>query len=203
MELYVRTGPTLIVSRPGWLADSADNGWLIQGGGRSLFFNVERDRAFTIDLGLGYVGNHGGKPDLFTTVVHENPFGFSRVDDVSLATLHRTYVHFGVGQQWWLVGASGCGSSSWRVGADVGGRYGAARIDLHDYAVFPGQYIRRGDTFWGANVALHTDIELPMKCCTCFGGFRAEWGYDWMNFDTTGNDHVAEVNLLLNLGVRF
>src|SRR5437879_2606956 len=38
-EWYLRAGPSLPLGGTGGLANTVETGWLIQGGGRSLFFN--------------------------------------------------------------------------------------------------------------------------------------------------------------------
>src|SRR5262249_5357488 len=48
-EVYLRTGASFALG-DGVLADAADVGWAIRGGGRSLFFNPARDAAWTADL---------------------------------------------------------------------------------------------------------------------------------------------------------
>ena len=43
----------------GGLAQTLETGWLVQGGGRSLFYNSNCTSACIIDLGLGNIWNHG------------------------------------------------------------------------------------------------------------------------------------------------
>src|SRR5262249_52761308 len=65
MELYTRTGPTFIAGG-GILEDRVATGWLIEGGGRSLFFNAPETKAWTVDLSISYDFNSGR--------ANQNPF---------------------------------------------------------------------------------------------------------------------------------
>jgi hypothetical protein len=119
------------------------------------------------------------------------PFG------VTVANLNQTFVSVGGGREWYLWGTANCGEPTWRVGLDVGGRYGTEKLNLH-------QLRHRTDTIAGLYVAAHSDIEYPCGCCTFFGGVRVEWDYIWG--DILQEQNVADtetINLLLTAGVRF
>lgn len=51
MEVYMRNGASVPVGGRVF-GDGLDVGWMFQGGGRSLFFNPEQDKAWTLDLNI-------------------------------------------------------------------------------------------------------------------------------------------------------
>ena len=61
-DLYVRTGPNLVFGN-GPFTERLNTGWIIAGGGRSLFFNPTNDAAWVVDLGLSYQYNRGSQND--------------------------------------------------------------------------------------------------------------------------------------------
>lgn len=192
-ELYARTGPSLPFGGS-FLADQLDSGWFVEGGGRSLYFNTYRDAAWVVDLGISYQYNHAGNPatfDLGTTPSH-------------VAALHRTFVNLGFGQELYLTKAADAGGINWRVGWDVGGRYGSTRLDVYNNGT--NLLNRLPDTIGAAYASLHTDVELPCGCCTFLGGFRAEWSYTWQDVllePSRELSDIQDINFLLNFGVRF
>ncbi len=186
-ELYTRTGPSVPVGG-GFLADQLATGWLVEGGARTLFFNPYRDAAWVVDLGISYQYNHVD-PTTFpigTTTFHA-------------AALHRTYGDLGFGQELYLLKAANIGGWNWRVGWDVGGRWGTTRLDVYDAA---GNFSRLPNTIGSFFTTLHSDFERPCGCCTFLGGFRAEYSYTWQDVLPQPSD-IQDVNFLLNFGVRF
>ena len=167
-----------------------------------MIYNVEGDAAWDITLSVSNILNHGQHSDrtmpldiLIPSSVIGAP-GTPSSLQVSVRELERTFVNAGVGRDWYLgVPASICGPARCRVGIDVGGRWGDAKIEFNE-----AQHKAR-DT-GGVYVALHADLECPCGCCTFLYGFRAEWDYLWMHVN--GNDFDGQdVNLLIQLGVRY
>lgn len=192
-ELYVRSGPTVPLAS-GYFGSALDTGWEIQGGGRSLFFNPAEDKAWVVDLSLGYMYNNSGRPDLTF------PLQGNVANPVSTQALNRTFVSFGLGREWYLV--TPLDGWGWRVGSDVGGRYGSASLDLNNPLALS-SYSRLNDHLTAVYLALHSDLEYPCGCCTFVGGFRAEWDYTFLDFVEGQNSDLQSVNLLINLGIRF
>src|SRR5438067_1285678 len=137
-ELYLRSGWVLPFG-DGQLARSLRSGWGIEGGARTLFFNDPGDAAWVIDLGLTNFYNHAN--DHPATVQLLNIRGTDAAGNVTtipsqLATirsLNRTYVNAGFGREWYLFGgAAGTRDTpcpaSWRVGLDLGGRWGTEQL---------------------------------------------------------------------------
>lgn len=192
-ELYLRTGPSLPVSG-GFLHTTISAGWELEGGGRVLFFNPDADKAWTVDVGMFYIYNNGGHPDI--------PFVLNGTL-VNVKTLHRHGVYAALGREWWLLGSARNGCRNWRFGFDVGAQWARDRVDLNEVA--PTGFQRQGDVLGGVVLALHSDLEFPIGCCCRFqAGVRAEWDYNWMDpFGDAEKGNVADVNLLMTFGFRF
>lgn len=202
-DLYARTGLTFPLGS-GPIADSLQTGWAIEGGGRTLFFNTFWDVAWDVDLGLSYQYNHANHPDItfplilpdFTTT----PTSFTP-QQVYVGALHRTFVNFSLGQEYYLFKPAGACGPNLRVGWDLGGRYGTARLEVYRAAA-PHNYVRRQDVIEGLFTAIHSDVEFgSCGCCTFLAGLRLEWAHTWM--DVAPHSNVQDVNLLGTFGVRF
>ncbi len=193
-EIYGRSGASFIISQTRF-SDSLKTGYEVMGGGRSLFFNSSGSRAHVVDLGLSYTTNDGNP---------NNTFDFSGAP-VTIRNLHRTAVSLALGQDWFLGGAGPVGSGSgcsFRSGFDVGGRYGTSHLDMN-IAGIPGGYLRQRDTYAAGFLGVHLDLEVPMGGWTFFSGLRGEYGYSNLNLITGTNTSVHDINVLLNMGVRY
>lgn len=193
-EFYVRTGPNFPTGGS-FLHTTLSDGWEVEGGARFLLFNPDADRAWTVDVGMFYIYNNGGHPEL--------PFLLNG-SLVNVRTLHRHGVYAALGREWWLIGAARNCGRTWRFGMDVGGQWARDRLDLNEVA--PPGFQRQGDVLGGLVLSLHTDLELPVgSCCKFLAGFRAEWDYHWMDplSDAGLRSDVSDVNLLMNFGFRF
>ncbi len=210
MELYLRTGPSIPVAG-GFLAHALDAGWTVEGGGRTMFFNAARDAAWNVDIGVGFIANQGGHPNLLTKysyfateTVLFSPTSVLKTDDVSVSGLYRTFVEAGIGREWWMLGSADCGRKNWRIGADVGVHYGVARLDLHDYENLAGEFQRSTHVLEGGYIGVHTDWECPCNCCTFLGGLRAEWADSVQKvLRNTGDEYLMDVTITAYLGVRY
>jgi hypothetical protein len=192
-ELYLRTGPSLVVGPKG-LSHTLETGWLIQGGGRSLFFNTPQTAAWIIDLGIGNIWNHGNRPNLSFSIP-QSPL------PVSTLAMNRTYVSAAAGKEWYLLGPANNCSFNWRIGGDAGGLLGSERLDLRDPATISG-FRRRNDVMSGFLAEIYTDVMFPFKSCTLYTGLRAQWMYTFSDIVPMNSD-ISAVNLLLSAGVRF
>jgi hypothetical protein len=208
MELYTRTGPSLPVEGT-FFGHTLETGWLIQGGGRSVFFDADMRADWAIDLSLSHTYNHGQHDDIAAALANLNPANAANAPApiipraVTVRALNRTFVNATIGREWYLYGsAAECCGWRWRAGLDFGGRLGTARIDLDEFAMR--SFFRRNDIISGTILGLYTDAEWSCGCCTFLIGFRAEWDYTFINDLLQLNDtDMQDVNLLLNLGVRF
>jgi hypothetical protein len=194
MGIFLRTGPVLPV-HGGFLSGTTSTGWTIEGGGDSYFFNTTRDAAWIVELSVSHDYNNGNRP--FLTYFLEG-------DHVSTDTLNRTFINIGFGREWWLLGSACSCERTWRAGVDAGYRYGTARLDVHQFDNASGEFERLNGMVAGPYAALHTDVEFPCGCCCVFfAGVRAEWDYTFMNLVPLQNNDLMDVNLLLNIGVRY
>jgi hypothetical protein len=194
-ELYIRTGPSLPVG-PGGLSHTIETGWMVQGGGRSLFFNVPRTSAWTVDVGIGNIWNNGNRPNLTYSIL-QSPA------PVSTLAMYRTYVALAGGKVWYLNGPADNCHFNWRIGIDGGGQLGTERLDVMDPAAPNGSdFRRRNDIFGGLLTAVYTDIEIPFKSCAIYTGIRAEYLYTFCDIVPMNSD-ISNVNLLWTIGFRY
>jgi hypothetical protein len=261
MEIYLQSGLDFPFSDGVFGHTLKGAGWIIQGGGRTLFFNPEQDAAWVVDLSISNVRDHGRNPSFevplnhilvptATTSTIPGVANFAIVDfvpraqlnriarlhhvrpngqpillnrgaggagpntiaaeGVSIADLNRTFVNVGFGRDWYLYGQAptylnrscgdngcGCGGPVWRVGVDGGGRYGSAKLELHEIR-------HRTDTIGGVFLGAHSDVEFPCGCCIFQAGVRVEWDYTWTDILQHQNDTDIEgINLLFTVGTRF
>ena len=214
-ELYSSTGPTWSFGE-GRFARELNPGWMVGGGGRSLFFNPEHDAAWILDLGISYQFNGGSRDHFTDLILHQAPLRnpltgqtTPRPDVLSPAAirgLDRTNFNFAIGRDWWIWGPGATGlENSWnlRIGGIVGGRWGSAHVDLLPQDTALGDYQRRQGVTHGVFIAPHATIEVPMGASIWFGGLQFEWGYDWMNLVPPINGNLHNFNLLMTAGVRF
>ena len=195
IELYLRTGPDFPVAA-GWLGNSLNPGWLVQGGGRSLFFNVPQTAAWTADLSISHIYNNGNRGDL--VFFRES----APLVPLTLRTLNRTYANLAFGRECWLKGSANNDGPRLRVGWDFGGRLGAARLNVNDPSLHFN--FRRFGSETGAIVGgVQSVLEIPRGCCIWHAGLRAEVDDSWTDFDGFENKSIWDLNLLLSLGVRY
>jgi hypothetical protein len=203
-EPYVRGGLVLPVSG-NVFGRALDAGWAIEAGGRSLFFDPEMDSAWTVDLSLANFNNTSGDRTTTHTLLNvqeSSALGTTTVArlDAALKSLNRTTVNVAGGREWWLWGTAECGRDepNLRVGFDVGGRYGTAKLDLEN----GGRH--RTDVISGLFASIHSDLEAPLGGCTLVAGVRGEWGYTWTDIlQRQNNGDVEDLNLLFTFGVRY
>jgi len=207
-ELFLRAGPSL-PAEGAIFGHVLETGWVIEGGGRSLFFNPEMDRAWAVTLSLSNINNHGQRSDIKipynvnlpsgTNPINGQPTGVSTVPiTVTVRELNRTFANISLGQEWYLWGSPDCCTDPrCRVGIDAGGRLGSAKIRFNELR-------HHSDVVSAVFIALHGDLEIPRGCCTFMLGFRVEWDYTWMDIlQIQNNSDLEDVNFLVTAGVRF
>ena len=210
-ELFTRTGASLIVGGSPDLSGAARFGWMVETGGRSLFFNTAHDAAWSAELGLMYAYN--GANDRGLDVFARRPkdpqtgllLGPDEIQPFQLRGITRTGVNFALGRDWFLNGPGFLGfEQAWnsRFGVDVGGNYGTIRVDLLPLANLD-SYFRRYGTTTGVQFAAHYTAEMPMGAWILFGGVRAQYGFHHSNVVPPLSGNFQDLNLLLTAGVRF
>jgi hypothetical protein len=209
-ELFFRGGPSMRAG--GGIYDHAlTTGWDLEGGGRVLFFNTDRDADWAVSLSLSNISNHGQHSDIIVPlkniIVQIPPASPGQQPTpqviptalVTIRSLNRTFVNGGLGRDWYLIGSAyPCKCvPSWRFGIDGGGRYGSAKGEFHEIH-------HRTDTIAGLFAALHTEVEIPCGCAILSAGFRVEWDYTWMDIlQIQNNSDIADLNALATFGVRW
>lgn len=199
-EVFMRHGINLPVAG-GIFNNVTSAGYILSVGGRSLFFNPIGSKAWTAEFGIDYIYNSGARDfeefDIFGM--------FS-----SIREHHRAAVHLAGGQEIYLFCPAYQNNFNWRIGWDVGGRFGAERINLNvipdppNANLPPIGFSRRNDTYLGVLVGFHTDIEYPLPGCRTFiSGVRIEWGYNWSEVIPTIDVDLQDVNISLNFGIKF
>lgn len=209
-EIYLRTGFAFPVGG-GVFNQTLNTGWSIQGGARTLFFNPAQTSAWTLDLGILNINNnstYAGPPNVLLQnfPVREPATGFSPASTtivpalpVTVSDLNQTYASGSVGKEWYLIGCGDCSrqACNWRVGAEVGGRYGSGKVGFNEIQHLTGP-------LYGCFGAIHSDIEVPCGCCIFYGGIRAEYGSTWDNLlQKQNNGNIQYINLMFTLGTRF
>lgn len=205
-EVFSRWGVAVpIGSSP--LTTDMNVGFSFEIGARSLFFNPTLDRAFTVSFGLESTWNsitNGSTFEIYgEPVTSINGFGqtntnFIPVQRVTPTRLHTTTLNITLGEEYYLWGTAGCdGMSKCRVGWDLGGRVGKAKMD---FAVER----NRTDTVGGFLAGAHADWECPIGGCVFYLGGRVTYGYTWMDILQRQNDtDFQQIGAYVNTGIRF
>jgi hypothetical protein len=213
-EVYLDTGPTIPFGA-GDFAHRLELGWMVGGGGRSLFFNTAHDAAWVADLGFSYQYNRGNQWSATNLNVRQatttNPTTGAIVNQPDILTsvivrdIDRTDFNFAFGRDWWLWGQGATGfENDWnlRIGGLVGGRWGTAHVDEVPVSN-PFGYFRRQDVTHGLFLEVHANVEVPLGAVIFFSGVQLQWGYDWTNLAPPFAGDIQNVNVLLTAGIRF
>jgi hypothetical protein len=208
----MRTGPDFVVGGGNVFTGDLGFGWTVQGGGRTLFMNPAGDAAWVLDLGIGYSyvgGNENRVYPVFTPQPRDPQTGDLQGPDQLLPfrarELNRTWFQYGIGRDWFLNGPGYVGGEcAWnsRFGLDVLGRWGNARVNLIPVND-PENYLRKSSTLHALVLGTHWNVEVPMGAWVLFTGVRLEYVYNWTNVVPPQDGRIQDLNVLLNLGVRF
>jgi hypothetical protein len=191
MELFLRSGTVSPVGGTR-MSSALGTGWEIWGGGRSLFFNTNRDKAFTVELGLMNTYNRGNGSVTWNLL--GNP--------ATISSLNRTVAIGGLGWECFCKPVNDCCNGwNWRFGFDGGGGWGTANLGMNDDAFLSG-FARINDHPGMLYGALHFDIEKSWGCCTWDIGARIEDDFTWMQV-LGGGSNMNSINALMNVNVRF
>jgi hypothetical protein len=201
-ELYLRAGASQPLGTNSFTADM-NTGFTSTFGSRTLLFNPAADCAFTVDFGITNTWwslTNAPSYTLFDTPLPPNIFGqvLRGTQRVNPIRMHMMTLDLSGGLEYYVWGTAVCdGTSKCRVGFDVGGRYGTARMDFR-------RVVHRKDAVGGVLLAAHTDYECPFGICTFYAGARVEYGYLWNDLLQSHNDtDVQSVSGLVTLGLKF
>jgi hypothetical protein len=219
-EVYWRAGPSIPTGNS-IIRQSENTGVITEVGVRSLLFNRDTTAAWTGDLGISYSYNDGGGNIVFPLIVPFNVTTLNPVTFTNMTTVQRVPVQVSIrdyqrvaptvagGREWYLGQPAYAPGWHWRVGADMGGRWGTSRLELNDLSN-PGlvDFRHVSDVYGSVLVSIHSDLEMPIGAATWLTfGTRAEWAYNWSDilkdaFPKQASD-TQEINLLLTVGLRF
>jgi hypothetical protein len=209
IEVYTRSGVAVPVGG-GLLNDQLHAGWRIEAGGRSLWYNPTFTKAWVFDTGIVNTLQGGaGETHVPLSILINNPnagqpnqpaairqnFGQGNLPGVTIGSLNRTMVGFGIGREWYLLAPANAPGNHWRWGTDFGGRYGTEKMDFNEIR-------HRTRVLENMYFAVHTDYEISCGDCIWYAGFRFEWDYTWSTILQTQHD-LQDLNMLVTLGVRF
>lgn len=209
LETYFRTGPEFTVGG-GVFNNVLETGWNVGGGGRSLFFNPEATQAWVIDLGISNThynsNNRNPAVSLFNLpyLDRSGQFGIGvnrsitiPAVDVGIISLNTTFVNLSGGKEYYLRGDAFNKDNSWRIGGDVGGRYGSGKTE---FVGFP----NLKDTIGAVFLSLHSDLQIPFGKVNLIAGIRLEWDYIWNGvLQSQNNSDLSNISLLYNGGIQF
>jgi len=211
-ELYARTGPNFVIGGGEDLSAALRTGWIISGGGRTLFMNLANDRAWAIDLGLSYNYTPGDSQRVTTIFTPQamdpqtgNLNGPDELNTFTIRSLYRTTFNFALGRDWWLNGpANAVNEGGWnsRVGFDLGGRWGTSHVNLvptNDRT----QYLRKNGVTHGFYIGASWNWEKSLGATILFTGIRMELGQTWTNIIPPQDGNLQDLNVLWNVGLRF
>jgi hypothetical protein len=206
-ELYTLTGVE-IPAQGKFFGHVLETGWVVQGGGRSLFFNSAMDRDWNIDLSISNVYNLGQHNDIKVPLnqlvpnqnIPANPPVVHQLINATVRELNRTYVSAAFGREWYFHRPASAWIHTWRAGVAAGGRLGSERLELVEVG-------HHSDIIGGMFISLNADVEMPCGCCTFLAGMRAEWGYNFSDIldaqKSQDASDIQDVNILFTVGVRF
>jgi hypothetical protein len=187
-ELAFRIGPSFPVGGE-FFGRYLNAGWIIEGGARALFPNRSWTKAWGVELGISNTYNPSTSTE--PVFLDHNVKQF-----VTLRSLDRTFANAGIGREWYVRGAANSGGKHLRVGADIGGRYGAAKVEFNEIK-------HRNQVIEGIYSNVHADLEIPWGRCTYLAGARGEYSFTWSNIFDVARGNLQDMNFLFSFGVRY
>jgi hypothetical protein len=204
-EFYVRSG----VSVPfgGFFGSVMNAGWDVEAGVRALLFNPEQDAAWTADLSITNIhyNTTTANQRTLTNLQLQLPNAVGGVSNFTIPSLpvtpsglNDTTLNLAFGRECYLYGTAECqGEPRFRIGYDVGGRWGSSKLDLREIR-------HKTGAIEGFFTSVHSDVEIPCSCCIIEAGLRLEYGYlfsDILQSATATN--MSTVNCMFTIGTRY
>ncbi|MBX9680465.1 MAG: hypothetical protein K2X38_17030 [Gemmataceae bacterium] len=168
---------------------------------RTLFYSQDYREAFIVDLGVGDTYNparSGARTPTVLNILQPNSRtgAATRMNiPVTVKNYNRSYLSYGVGKQWFLWNDALTVGDNFRVGVDIGGRWGSSSARFNEIR-------HRTDTIDGLYIGGDAKWETPTRFGMFSVGVRTEWTYTWTEILQAPSD-MQEINLLLSLGVRY
>lgn len=207
-ELYTRHGVSFPLGS-NLFGNMLTPGYMMQAGGRSLFFQPSNTFAWTVDIGITTRWfDVGDEQQILQRNIPQNITIFGQTQTIIVpeklvtpSSLNQTFVHLAFGNEWYFDGpatcCTDCPTTGCRVGWDLGIRYGSAKVVYNEI-------IHGTDVIGGILFALHADFECPYKCCIFQAGVRTEICQMWSDILQPQHDaDLTTLNILFNAGIRF
>jgi hypothetical protein len=183
---------------------------MLEFGAKSLCYDPDRSAAWFGTIGVDYIFNNGNDPTPLGTrqanvpLDPTNPNSPTVPITIALAVreLHRTYLHLGVGREWYVGGGS---PESWRyfAGFEGGGRLGHAHVKFYSTPTIPSNpALRETDFIQNVFLGLHAGVLIPRCGYDIMLGGRCEWSHDWITILEADHD-IDQIQFLLTAGVRY
>ncbi len=208
-EIYFRTGIADPISG-NFFGRNLRPGWKVDGGGRSIFFDADRTTAWTVDMGLSnvaYATNNLTNAVFLSDVKSKIAGEVIALEGVVVKHVNQTTANLAVGREWYMWGAADGNAppgNSWRMGVDVGGRYGTMKAEINKLFIDRANLPHLTDVIGGTFVAFHSDLIVPFGPGCWIFGFRAEWGYMWSDILQKQNQSdIMSLNFLGTIGYQF
>lgn len=147
-EMYLRSGVSIPIGG-GALEGSLSTGWDLEGGARVLFFNRAVDAAWTVDISVTNIFNPPNSTPNHVTLTNV-PLQTAGITGGTTTTtvpsltvtpsdLNRTYVNISAGREVWMLGTADSSHNdlNWRIGWDVGGRWGTETSNWRRFSTGP------------------------------------------------------------------
>lgn len=189
-ELYFRVGPSIPIGDGAFLSRNLATGFTVQGGLRTLFYNNDYTRAWTIDGGMSNTFNSANRDGERFNLPQLN----NRPLAITIRDVNRTFVNLGGGHEWFHQPAKD-NPAHWRWGVDAGARYGTMKAS-------PSNFGHLTDVIGGAYTGAHVMYECYAFDSIINFGLRTEYSYTWSDVFKRQSD-VSEINILVNFGVRY
>jgi hypothetical protein len=205
-EIFFRSGLSVPIGG-NFFGRGLDLGWLVQGGGRALFYDVPQENAWTLEISVSNEYNHATRFDAFANlknIIVPNPnAALTGVATITLPNIvvtprsfNRTFFNAAAGHEWYLLGAANTDEVNWRVGVDLGGQLGTGKLKVNELQ-------HRTGALYGTTLAVHSDIEYPCGKAVFIGGIRGEWKYSFTEKFLQREADMQSLNFLITSGIRF
>ncbi len=168
----------------------ADEAWVVDLGISNTHYNSNNREANIQLSNLPYLDRSGEFGIGVNRSITLNP-------TVGIISLNTTFVNLSGGKEYYLRGDAFNKDNSWRIGGDVGGRYGSAKTE---FVGFP----NLKDTVGAVFLSIHSDLQIPFGKVNLIAGLRLEWDYIWNDvLQSQNNSDLSNISLLYNGGIQF
>jgi len=86
--------------------------------------------------------------------------------------INRASAGLGLGREWYIWQPATDDGCKWRLGADLGGRYGSERANFNEFG-------HTVDVVGSLYASAHSELEFLCGHILVHAGLRLEWSYTW------------------------